>query len=669
MSESEALAGGGIDDFLRALAFSGGTTSAIVSASAALLGATAGLVGAFAVLRGRSLVTDAIGHATLPGVVGVFAVASWLGLDGRHPAATMLGAALSATAALFVLARLRDRDGIPVDAATSTALSGAFGLGIVLLSLVQGLHVPNSGGLDHLLFGQVATARASDLLWLAAVAVACLLVVLVTRHDLTTIAFDEVHARVTGVRVALLDRVLLALVFAVTVSALPVVGAVLVVRSFHDALSRRARRARGLRDGPARVRAPRRRGGARRLRRQLRRRRRTGRRRHHPHDRRSVPPERDRRAASRARRAFVPRGTFPPRASGARSGVRTRATRGRRRRGRLRRQRTRGASRPRARGSRRPTRGSLVPRDGRGRCCVSSSAWIVVDLVPLATALVSGCLCAALGNLLALHRTTMMADALSHSVVPGLVAGYVFAGAVEPGPMLVGGVVAGLVTARSVEWLRNRARVEAGAALGATFATLFAAGVVMIHAFDLENVELSVHHVLTGHLPTLIWFPPSGSGPVDLWRSLPPATRAVAAVTVLVVPLLLLFRKELVAAAFDRGFARTSGLRPRLLEFATYAAVSAAAVASFDSMGSILVVALFACPSAAARHLSATIQGRFLWSLALAALAVVAGYFAAAFGPSLLGLDLALAPAGTMACVAALVLLAVGTVKVRRAPR
>jgi manganese/zinc/iron transport system permease protein len=283
------------------------------------------------------------------------------------------------------------------------------------------------------------------------------------------------------------------------------------------------------------------------------------------------------------------------------------------------------------------------------------STFVVVDLVPLATALVAGLVCALLGNLLVLRRATLMADALSHAVLPGLVAGFLLAGGLVPSAMLGGGVVAGLATAALVAVLR-RARVETGAALGATFSTLFALGIVLLAVFGLENVHLSVDEVLSGHLATLVWFPPASGGPLVLWTSLPSATRTVLFVAALVVPVVWLLRKELVASAFDPGFARVAGLRPALLEFVTLALVSATAVAAFEAVGSVLVVALFTCPAAAARRLTTSVQSQVALSLALAVMVITCGYLVAAFGPALFGADFGLAPSGVMAALATLVL-------------
>lgn len=216
-------------EFVAALTFGAGPTAAIVAGTGMLLGASAGLVGTFAVLRRRALVTDALGHATLPGVVFAFLVASALGLDGRHPVALMLGATASAALALYLLNLLRTRGRIDGDAATSAVLAGAFGLGLALMGLVHGLELPRANGLDHVLLGQMATARVSDLYWLAGVAAVCLVLVFGARHALAAVAFDEEHAALLGLHVGRYDALLLGLLFAVTVSALPIVGAVLVV--------------------------------------------------------------------------------------------------------------------------------------------------------------------------------------------------------------------------------------------------------------------------------------------------------------------------------------------------------------------------------------------------------------------------------------------------------
>ncbi|QDU84812.1 Manganese transport system membrane protein MntB [Planctomycetes bacterium Pla163] len=219
----------GASAFVDAVLFGAGQKARLVSLVAALLGATAGMVGTFVVLRGRSLASDALSHATLPGVVLAFLAAGALGLDARHPLTVMLGAAGSALAALIVLAFLRRGGTLPDDTATGAVLSGAFGLGVVLLTVVQGLGIPDANGLDHVLFGQVATTLRTDLYWIGGVGLVAFVAVVAFRRPLSTVAFDEAFAERAGLSVARVDALLFVLLFAVTVAGLPIVGAVLVV--------------------------------------------------------------------------------------------------------------------------------------------------------------------------------------------------------------------------------------------------------------------------------------------------------------------------------------------------------------------------------------------------------------------------------------------------------
>lgn len=287
------------------------------------------------------------------------------------------------------------------------------------------------------------------------------------------------------------------------------------------------------------------------------------------------------------------------------------------------------------------------------------SDFVTLDLVPLGTVLGSGCLCALLGNVLVWRRATLLSDALSHSVLPGLVLGFVVAGALVPIALVLGGVIAGLLTAVTVAWLERAGRLETSAALAATLSTFFALGVVLIETLGLGNVNFSAETVLTGTLPLLVWLPPEGGSALELFASLPPATRTVLGVGTVVLPALWLTRKELIAASFDRDFAQVAGLRPGLLDLALYGAVAAAAVASFEALGSVLVVALFTCPPATARRLTCNVRSQVFMSLAVAVSVVVCGYLAASFGPALFGFEFSLSPAGSIAVLAAVVLVVV----------
>ncbi|MFZ9882241.1 MAG: metal ABC transporter permease, partial [Phycisphaerales bacterium] len=198
--------------------------AATVLAACGALGLLAGAVGTFVVARRRALVADVAAHATLPGACLGFLASQALGVEGRPMWPILLGAALSALLAAWCVAPLARLRRLGADGATAVALAGFFGLGAVLVSLVQTHESGAQGGLRGILFGNAAGMTAADL---RAILVTCALAaaVLVVLFDrLVGTAFDEAHARLAGLPVRALDLVLTMLLVATMVAGLQTVG-------------------------------------------------------------------------------------------------------------------------------------------------------------------------------------------------------------------------------------------------------------------------------------------------------------------------------------------------------------------------------------------------------------------------------------------------------------
>src|SRR5918998_442783 len=202
-------------EFLRILLLQGGHNTTVVMLGAAALGVAAGAVGVFAMLRRRALVSDAVAHATLPGVAGAFILAAAVGLPGRSPLILMAGAAVTAFVSLVAVQVLARQPRVTEDTATAAVLASAFGLGVALLSIVQSLSTGGQAGLDAYLIG--------------ALALAVLLVILLLFKELSSAAFDPSFAVASGLPLARLDAVVALLSLATVVVGLRVVGLVLIV--------------------------------------------------------------------------------------------------------------------------------------------------------------------------------------------------------------------------------------------------------------------------------------------------------------------------------------------------------------------------------------------------------------------------------------------------------
>ena len=178
-----------------ALLFRAGYNAAMVAAGAGAFGIAAGVVGCFVLLRGRALIADAAAHATLPGLALAFLLALPLGLDPRAPGWLLGWAALTAALGVAAANTLVRSGRIRDDAAIAVALSVAFGLGAVLLSVVQALPVGGQAGLPGLLLGRAAGMTAAEAVAMAAVAGAALLLLLLLRRPLALLLFDPLAAR------------------------------------------------------------------------------------------------------------------------------------------------------------------------------------------------------------------------------------------------------------------------------------------------------------------------------------------------------------------------------------------------------------------------------------------------------------------------------------------
>ncbi|SET80638.1 metal ABC transporter permease [Oceanicella actignis] len=290
---------------------------------------------------------------------------------------------------------------------------------------------------------------------------------------------------------------------------------------------------------------------------------------------------------------------------------------------------------------------------------ISSPEFVQLSLPPMVIGALAAMSCALPGNFLLLRRQSMLADAVSHVALPGIVAAFLLTGSMAGGTMMLGAGAAALVAAGMIEAVRRVGRLEPGAAMGVVFTAMFALGVLMLERTGASGVHLDVEHALYGNLESLIWFDATGWSsaadpralaglPAPLWR-LAAALAAMAALT-------RLFWKELTISTFDPGHAQVIGVPVRALSLGLTGATAAAAVAAFDAVGSILVIAMFICPPAAARLCANTLSRQVWLSMLFAALSALVGYVLAGYGPLWLGARGSVSAAGMIAVVSGLIL-------------
>jgi manganese/zinc/iron transport system permease protein len=232
--------------------------------------------------------------------------------------------------------------------------------------------------------------------------------------------------------------------------------------------------------------------------------------------------------------------------------------------------------------------------------------------------------CALVGSWLVLRRTSLLADAISHAILFGIVLAFFLVETTASPAMIIAATLTGILTVYLVETLARTGLVKADAAIGLVFPFLFAVGVILVSRFA-SNVHLDVDAVLLGELA----FAPFdrlvlGSydlGPRALWLALGVAGLNLA--------FILLFFKELKLTTFDAGLAVALGFTPALIHYGLMTLVSLTAVSSFEAVGSVLVVALMIAPPAAAYLLTDRLNVMLMLAVLIAVLSAVAGFFMA----------------------------------------
>ncbi len=215
--------------FFEALVLGAGYNAALVAIGAALLGFASGAAGTFLFLRKRALVSDAVAHATLPGIAIAFMLMVALGGDGRSLLGLLAGSAATAGLGLLAVDWITNRTRLSEDAAIGAVLSVFFGIGVVLLTVVQSMSAGRQAGLESFLLGSTAGMLFEDAILIAIGGILSVLAVWWLRRPLTLVSFDAEYAASLGHDVRRLDLAMMGLVMAVTVIGLKVVGLILIV--------------------------------------------------------------------------------------------------------------------------------------------------------------------------------------------------------------------------------------------------------------------------------------------------------------------------------------------------------------------------------------------------------------------------------------------------------
>lgn len=239
--------------------------------------------------------------------------------------------------------------------------------------------------------------------------------------------------------------------------------------------------------------------------------------------------------------------------------------------------------------------------------------------------------CASIGSLLVLRRMSLMGDAISHAVLPGLVLAFFFTGNLngtislfglfDLNVMLLGAFAVGLLTTWLIQSLEKLGGIASDTSMGVVFTTMFAGGVVLLKAVTGGKVDLDVDCVLNGQLSMIAL-----DDTIEVFGyNVPQTTISLATVFGINVAVLLLLWKELRLCAFDAQFAATNGFRPGLLHYLIMALTAMTAVAAFRTVGSILVIAMLIVPAATASLLTDRMNRYVILSMVLAVIMAISG--------------------------------------------
>ncbi len=232
--------------------------------------------------------------------------------------------------------------------------------------------------------------------------------------------------------------------------------------------------------------------------------------------------------------------------------------------------------------------------------------------------------CALPGAFLVLRQMAMMSDAISHAILPGIVVAFFLTEDLSSPILIFGAALTGVLTVALVEVVNRTGLVKEDAAMGLVFPALFSIGVILIARYA-GDIHLDTDAVLLGELA----FAPFDRWIVGGYDLGPRALYLVGGVGLAGALFIVVFYKELKLATFDAGLAAALGFAPALLHYGLMGLVSVTAVAAFDAVGSILVVALMVGPPAAAHLLTDRLASMIGLSVLIGVLSAVTGYWLA----------------------------------------
>lgn len=241
----------------------------------------------------------------------------------------------------------------------------------------------------------------------------------------------------------------------------------------------------------------------------------------------------------------------------------------------------------------------------------------------MATGALVGIAASLLGTFLVLRKNSMLADAISHSIVFGIVVVWMLTRQ-QSGPVqIIGAALTGVLTVFLTEALASSRRVKYDAAIGLVFPVLFSIGVLLLNLYA-RDVHIDQHMVLLGEIG-FVWLDTVSLGGLEV----PNALLWMSVMTLVNLLFVTLFYKELKLATFDAALAKALGFAPVALFYALLTFTSATAVAAFDAVGAVLFITFVIVPSAAAYLLTDRLWKMMLYGSLISVASSVLGYYIA----------------------------------------
>jgi manganese/zinc/iron transport system permease protein len=253
---------------------------------------------------------------------------------------------------------------------------------------------------------------------------------------------------------------------------------------------------------------------------------------------------------------------------------------------------------------------------------------LIFDIWTIITASVVACTSAILGSFLVLRKKAMVGDAISHSVLPGIVLAYLVAESRASWVMLIGAAIFGVLTNVIIEFLNKKAKLAADASIGITFTWLFAIGVILLAYFTAGGIDLDQECVLFGEIAliNLDKVMVGGDyylGPMAFWFIFP--------VFIIVILYTIFGMKGLKVTSFNEDFSASIGLNNSFWNYSLMGLVSLSTVMSFESVGAILVVGFLVIPPASAYLITQKLTRMILLACVFGVLSSIIGFYFAKY--------------------------------------